>query len=96
VPRTSAGTPVEKAFNEHTPDDAAFDAYVEKMKVLNITDQNVSDEHLRRISAHTMVIIGDADGVKPEHALAMFKLRGGGTRKRPRRGRCSLRSLSRW
>jgi hypothetical protein len=25
-----------------------------------------------------MVIVGDADGVKPEHALAMFKLRGGG------------------
>lgn len=25
-----------------------------------------------------MVIIGDAGGVKPEHALAMFTLRGGG------------------
>jgi hypothetical protein len=25
-----------------------------------------------------MVIVGDADGVKPEHALAMFRLRGGG------------------
>ena len=25
-----------------------------------------------------MVIVGDADGVKPEHALAMFELRGGG------------------
>jgi len=25
-----------------------------------------------------MVIVGDADGVKPEHALAMFKLCGGG------------------
>lgn len=30
------------------------------------------------MSAKTMVIIGDADVVKPEHALAMFKLRGGG------------------
>jgi hypothetical protein len=25
-----------------------------------------------------MVIVGDADGVKPEHALEMFRLRGGG------------------
>ena len=33
---------------------------------------------MRSISAKTMVIVGDADGVKPEHALAMFKLRGGG------------------
>ena len=33
---------------------------------------------MRSISAKTMVIVGDADGVKPEHALAMFRLRGGG------------------
>jgi pimeloyl-ACP methyl ester carboxylesterase len=73
-----AGTPVEKVFKEHTPDAKAFDAYLEKMKVLNINDQDISDEEMRSISAKTMVIVGDADGVKPEHALAMFKLRGGG------------------
>jgi pimeloyl-ACP methyl ester carboxylesterase len=73
-----AGTPVEKAFMDHTPDAAAFDAYLEKMKVLNVEDQNISDAQMRSISAKTMVIVGDADGVTPEHALAMFKLRGGG------------------
>lgn len=71
------GTGVEKAFKEHTPDPTAFDAYVEKMKVLNSVDQNISDAQMRSISANTMVIIGDADAVKPEHALAMFTLRGG-------------------
>jgi pimeloyl-ACP methyl ester carboxylesterase len=73
-----AGTPVEKAFKEHTPDAKAFDAYLEKMKDLNINDQNISDEQMRSISAKTMVIVGDADSVKLEHALAMFRLRGGG------------------
>jgi pimeloyl-ACP methyl ester carboxylesterase len=73
-----ASTPVKKAFMEHTPDASAFDAYLEKMKVLNIDDQNISDEQMRSFPAKTMVIIGDADGVKPQHALAMFKLRGGG------------------
>jgi pimeloyl-ACP methyl ester carboxylesterase len=73
-----AGTSVEKAFKEHTAGAAAFDAYFEKMKVLSIDDQNISDEQMRSISAKTMVIAGDADAVKPEHALAMFKLRGGG------------------
>jgi pimeloyl-ACP methyl ester carboxylesterase len=73
-----AGTPVEKAFKNHTPDAKAFDAYLEKMKVLNINDQDISDEEMRSISAKTMVIVGDADGVTLEHALAMFKLRGGG------------------
>ncbi len=76
-----AGTPVEKAFKEHTPDATAFDAYVEKLTVLGIEEQNISDAQMRSISAKTMVIIGDADGVKPEHALAMFKLRGGGDEK---------------
>jgi hypothetical protein len=48
------------------------------MKVLAVNDQNISDAQMRSISAKTMVIAGDADAVKPEHALAMFKLRGGG------------------
>ncbi len=73
-----AGTAVETAFKEHTPDARAYDAYLEKMKALNINDQNISDEEMRSFSAKTMVIVGDADGVTLEHALAMFKLRGGG------------------
>lgn len=76
-----AGTSIEAAFKEHTPDAAAFDAYLEKMKHLNINDQNISDDEMRSISAQTMVIIGDADGVTLEHAVAMFKLRGGGDEK---------------
>jgi pimeloyl-ACP methyl ester carboxylesterase len=74
---TFVGTPVEMAFTQHTPDPETFDAYVAKMKRLNIEDQNISDEEMRNISAKTMVIIGDADGVRPEHALEMFRLRGG-------------------
>jgi pimeloyl-ACP methyl ester carboxylesterase len=73
-----AGTAVEAAFKEHTPDAQAYDAYLEKMKALNVNDQNISEEEMRSISAKTMVIVGDADGVTLEHALAMFKLRGGG------------------
>jgi len=73
-----AGTPVEAAFKKHTPDPKAFEAYVEKVKVLNINSHNMTDAQVRAISAKTMVIAGDADGVKPEHAVALFKLRGGG------------------
>jgi pimeloyl-ACP methyl ester carboxylesterase len=43
-----------------------------------IEDQQITDEQMRSIRAPTMVIIGDADGVRPEHAVEMFKLRGGG------------------
>ena len=73
-----SGTLVEAAFMAHTPDARAYETYLEKMKVLNINDQNISDEEMRSIPAKTMVIVGDADGVTLDHALAMFKLRGGG------------------
>lgn len=73
-----AGSPVEKAFQEHTSDAAAFGAYIQKVKILNIEDQYITDAQMRSISARTMVVIGDADAVKPAHALAMFTLRGGG------------------
>jgi pimeloyl-ACP methyl ester carboxylesterase len=71
-------TPVEKAFRNHTPDARAFQTYVQKMKDLNINDQHISEAEMRSIPAKTMVIIGDADGVRPEHAAQMFMLRGGG------------------
>jgi pimeloyl-ACP methyl ester carboxylesterase len=73
-----AGTPIEAAFRKHTADPKAFEAYVEKMKVLNTNDQNITDAQMRGLSAKTMVVVGDADGVTLEHAVAMFKLRGGG------------------
>ena len=73
-----AGSPVEKAFHRHTPDAGAFEAYIEKMKVLNANDQDISDAQMRSITAKTMVVVGDADAVRPEHAVAMFRLRGGG------------------
>jgi pimeloyl-ACP methyl ester carboxylesterase len=73
-----AGTPVEKAFLEHTPDAAAFAAYVEKMKVLGINDHHMTDAQVSAMTAPTMVVVGDADAVRPEHALALFRLRGGG------------------
>ncbi|HKE75545.1 MAG TPA: alpha/beta hydrolase [Acidimicrobiales bacterium] len=71
-------TPVGEAFRRHTPDPEAFVAYIEKMRVLNVEDQHISDAQMRSIQAGTMVIVGDADGVRPEHAVAMFELRGGG------------------
>src|SRR5262245_23865966 len=72
-----AATPIGEAFRQHTADPEAFDAYIEKVKVLGIEDQHITDAQMRSIRAKTMVIVGDADGVTPEHALAMFKLRGG-------------------
>ena len=45
-----AATSVETAFKKHTPNAKAFDAYLEKMKNLNINDQDITDEEMRSIS----------------------------------------------
>ena len=73
-----AGSPVEANFKKHTQDPGAFEAYIAKMRALSIHENDITDAQMRAIPARTMVIVGDADAVKPEHAVAMFKLRGGG------------------
>jgi len=59
-----------------TPERQGIRRYLEKMKELNVNDQDISDEEMLSIPrrrGHRR----DADGVKPEHALAC-QLRGGG------------------
>ena len=89
-----AGSPVEAAFKKHTADPKAFEAYVEKIKVLNINDQSITDAQMRAISAKTMVIVGDADGVKLEPRWRCSSCGAEAMRRRPRLG-CSRRFLRR-
>jgi pimeloyl-ACP methyl ester carboxylesterase len=70
------GTSVEKAFLAHTPDAKAFETFTAKMRVFGRDEQNISDDEMRSIAARTMVIAGDTDDVKPEHTVAMYRLRG--------------------
>lgn len=72
-----AGTSIERTFLAHTPDAAAFAAYLAKMRVFGSNDQNISDAEMRSIAANALVIAGDADDVKLEHTLALFTLLAG-------------------
>jgi pimeloyl-ACP methyl ester carboxylesterase len=40
--------------------------------------QDIPAESIRSIEAPTLLIIGDSDLVRPEHAVEMFRLLGGG------------------
>ncbi len=51
---------------------------VEKLKKLNETVFDWKAETIQSIKAPTLVIIGDSDIVRPEHAVQMFRLFGGG------------------
>jgi pimeloyl-ACP methyl ester carboxylesterase len=40
--------------------------------------KDLTDEDIRAIQAPTLIMLGDSDLVRPEHAVEMFRLLGGG------------------
>ena len=74
---TFAGTPQEAAYLRHAPNPEDFPVLVEKQKVLPQAFA-FPEEDVAAIAAPTLVAIGDSDVVRPEHAVALFRLLGGG------------------
>jgi pimeloyl-ACP methyl ester carboxylesterase len=74
---TFAGTPQEDAYLRHAPNPEDFPVLVEKQKVLP-QEFAFADEEVAAIAAPTLLIYGDSDVVRPEHAVALFRLLGGG------------------
>jgi pimeloyl-ACP methyl ester carboxylesterase len=70
--------PWRDAYNRVAPDPDAFPALVEKLKQLDVTPFAWPTEAIRSIQAPTLIVIGDSDGTRLEHAIDLFKLRGGG------------------
>jgi pimeloyl-ACP methyl ester carboxylesterase len=74
---TFVGTPEEAAYLRHAPHPEDFPVLVEKLKDLP-RDFAFPDEDVASITAPTLVVLGDSDVVRPEHAVALFRLLGGG------------------
>jgi pimeloyl-ACP methyl ester carboxylesterase len=81
TPEAFAGTPLEAEYNRMSPTPNAFPVLVSKLRSLDASNYDTPEDAVRRIVGKTMIVVGDADGVDLEHALALFKLRGGGDRK---------------
>ena len=77
TPETFVGTPEEAAYLRHAPHPEDFPVLVEKQKVLP-QEFAFPDEDVAAIAAPTLVVYGDSDVVRPEHAVALFRLLGGG------------------
>jgi pimeloyl-ACP methyl ester carboxylesterase len=73
-----AGSPAERAYRELAPNPADFPVLVEKLVALLSTPREWPAEAIRAIRAPTLIIVGDADVIRLEHAVEMFRLRGGG------------------
>jgi pimeloyl-ACP methyl ester carboxylesterase len=77
TPAIFAGTPHEEAYLRHAPNPEDFLVLVEKQKVLP-QEFAFPEEDVRSITAPALVVVGDSDVVRPDHAVALFRLLGGG------------------
>ena len=78
TPEALAGTPWLKAYMRIAPNRGDWPKLVEKIKDLDVNWRGLSEDQIRSIKAPTMLIVGDADIVRPEHVVQMFRLLGGG------------------
>ena len=78
TPDVFVGSPWYDAYLRVAPRPEDFPTLVAKLKQLDLSPQDWPAEEIRAIKAPALVIIGDANAVRPEHAVAMFRLLGGG------------------
>ena len=77
-PEAFAGSPIEGDYRGLAPHPADWPVLVAKVQDLTHSATAWPVETIRDIAAPTMIIIGDADIITPEHAVELFRLRGGG------------------
>jgi pimeloyl-ACP methyl ester carboxylesterase len=77
-PEHLIGSPWHDEYMRLAPNPEAFPTLVEKVKRLNGSYRDLSAEEIRSIKAPTLIILGDSDIIRPEHAVEMFRLLGGG------------------
>ncbi|MGH2839417.1 MAG: alpha/beta fold hydrolase [Solirubrobacteraceae bacterium] len=78
TPELFAGSPIEEAYRATAPNPGDFPNLVEKLKHLDTTPYAWPEEDIRGIAAPTLVVLGDSDCIRLEHAVKLFELLGGG------------------
>ena len=77
-PDIFAGSPIETEYKSLAPDPDGLPILVSKIQQLATNLQAIPDESIQAITAPSFIMLGDSDNVRPEHALDLFKLLGGG------------------
>ena len=78
TPEMFAGTPLEATYRAVAPDPDRFPVLVGKLKELDQTPFAWSEDAIRGIACPTLIVVGDADAIRPEHAVELLRLLGGG------------------
>jgi len=77
-PEMMFGSPWHDEYTRIAPNPENFATLFAKKSQMDRGIQDVPAETIRAIKAPTLLIIGDSDLVRPEHAVEMFRLLGGG------------------
>ncbi|MDN7013745.1 alpha/beta hydrolase [Methanoculleus sp. FWC-SCC3] len=78
TPEAFAGTPLLEEYTRTAPNPEDWPVLIEKVKQLDREFQGWTADEIQSIRAPTLIIIGDSDIVRPEHAVEIFQLLGGG------------------
>lgn len=71
------GTPIQEQYESLGNDPAHFPKFVNKVISIDLKPYDWSED-VKNIKAPIFMAIGDADGVRYEHALELFRAKGGG------------------
>jgi pimeloyl-ACP methyl ester carboxylesterase len=77
-PEMMYGSPWHEEYMRIAPHPENFPTLFAKKTQMDKEIQDLPAEAIRAIRAPTLLIIGDSDLVRPEHAVEMFRLLGGG------------------
>ena len=78
TPDMMVGSPWHDEYLRLAPRPEDFPALFAKKSQMDRELEDLPDEAIRGISAPTLLVVGDSDLVRPEHAVEMFRLLGGG------------------
>jgi pimeloyl-ACP methyl ester carboxylesterase len=79
-PELFAGSPLETSYLAVAPNPDDWPVLIEKIKALGTNAEAYSSkpDEIQGIAAPVLYIIGDSDIVRPEHAVEVFRMFGGG------------------
>lgn len=78
TPEMFEPTPIKQEYDKLAPDAKRWKEFISKMKKFVTTTYDFGADKIKAIKSPTLIIAGDGDGVAPEHAVEMYRLRGGG------------------
>ncbi len=74
LPSDFAPKLLKDPYDKAAPDPKQWPVLVAKVKKMGSEFKGFAREDMKSIKAHVLVTIGDRDGVRPEHAVEMFRL----------------------